>query len=105
MDFQAMTKAQIGAFGAERGIHLDERWTKARMIAEIEAGLAARGSEPETSAVPKTGRIVIRPGQGRTEHFVGLNGRSATLREGEPVFLHPSLVSALRGAGIAFDEV
>lgn len=98
MDFNAMTKAQIGAWAAERGVHLDERWTKARMIEEVSSLLPA----PEP-ACPDTATGVIHDPR-RSRLHLAHNGFVFDVPAGRTVTIPRALLPAIADAGATFSE-
>lgn len=76
MNFHSMTKAEIGAYGAQHRINLNEReMTKAEMIEAIEAALAEKASRVEKWTIEDVGQspvIIYLAGQ-RYEFPAGIS--------------------------------
>jgi hypothetical protein len=114
MDFARMTKAQIGAYGAERGIHLDERaMTKAQMIAALEAALPQAATEALRPAAALDAekldadlasvQITITRSPARPVR-VSVNGRALTLPVGVPVTVPAFVLPVLDAAGVRYSK-
>jgi hypothetical protein len=109
MDFDKMTKAQIGAYAAERRINLNEReMTKTQMIAALEEALAAKGA-----AIAEAAQAVadeIAPGTITITHSdaspvrVAVNGRWLMFPVGKPITVPAFVLPVLDAAGIGYSK-
>jgi hypothetical protein len=107
MTFATMTKAQLGAYAAERGVDLKRSMTKAQMIAALETSpafepVAHRLEQAVADAIALVSiTIHTSPMQ---PVIVAVNGRVLTLDTGAPVTIPAFLLPILDQAGVGYER-
>lgn len=111
MDFDKMTKAQIGAYASERRINLNEReMTKAQMIAALEDAIAAQPVEAAVATAVAAVSADLAPGtititaSDANPVRIAVNGRWLTLPVGTPITVPAFVLPVLDAAGIGYSK-
>lgn len=116
-DFDAMTKAAIAKWAADEiGMEVNNRLSKAAMIAEVVAALPPEGNDgvPEVAATispaveqePPADNISIIITDMRQQPLrLGINGRWREIPVRTPIPHSPQLMAALEAASISYEWV
>lgn len=110
MDFTRMTKAEIEAHGRAHGIELDRRFAKPKLIAALEAHLAAKSEadplEPVLAAIAdEIAPVTITITDSREAPArVAVNNRWLSLPVGTPTRVPAFVLPVLTAAGIGFKK-